>query len=438
MAGNFRGRKLVVAFPGDFKRQSAFGTALLDADIDTRHPQSAPAYPGKTVTREQIRDCSGEYLIREDITSRLARLSFSFDADARLIAGWMAYAQGVSAAPAGTQTAEVWTLSVVGGPLTAGSFTFTHTQMGITDVITVPYNATQAEIQSLINEMRTIKKGQITVNGSLPLGPVTFTGAGKFAAGDLVIPVINSAGLVGGTVAITTTTPGTGKTAAVTRTSLDQTPPLSIIVGFEDDATDPEKYQDMVVDSVTIRGALRGKVTVDLTLIGSADTMAAVDYVMPECVNIEPIYTRDCRVVIDGDFIIDDLREFTYTFSNSIFSGEDAFPYDDIDVKRLEHGDRTSSFTFSVYGSRGDSLFTKAEDEVIVPVRLLLGPPAQRVEINAPKTSLRLDDAPITFAGEAGRSAIGFTGIPFYDRLTAGTPDNVIYTGPETGQLILP
>ncbi len=57
---SFRGRKLVVAFAGDYLQQPDFGQPLDVADIDTRHPQSAPVYPRNTVTREQIKDCSGE------------------------------------------------------------------------------------------------------------------------------------------------------------------------------------------------------------------------------------------------------------------------------------------------------------------------------------------------------------------------------------------
>ncbi|MGB4825439.1 MAG: phage tail tube protein, partial [Leuconostoc mesenteroides] len=378
---------------------------------------------------------SGEYIIRRDITSRLSQLTFSFDADARLIAGWLAYAQGVAAAPTGTQVAEVWTLTVT-GTLTAGTFKILHTNEGISDTVDIPYNATAAEIKVLLESLRTIKKGNVLVSGSLPAGPIVITGTGKLAAGNISVATINNAALTGGTVAIATTTPGTSKTVAITRTTLDQTPLFSLIVGFEDDTTVPDIYKDCVVNSVTIRGALRGKVTVELSILGSADVIQTLAYTLPDCVNIDPIYTRDCRLVVDGTFLIEDLREFSYVFSNNVFSGEDAFPYDDIDITRLEHGDRTSSFVFSIYGSKGDTIYNLAELETPVPVRLILGAPVERVEINAPKTSLVLDENPITFAGEAGRSAIGIVGTPFYDSATGGTPDNVIYTGAETTTLL--
>lgn len=435
MALSHRGRKLVVAFSGSYKRQTAFGTPLATADIDTRHPQSAPTFPGRTITREEIRDCTGEYVIREDITSRLARLSFSFDADPRNLAGWLAYAQGAAAAPSGTQTAVVWTVTIT-GVLTAGFFTISHTNEGITDSVDIPFGSTIAEIQTLIDTLRTVKPGQILVAGTtLPTGPFTLTGTGKFAAGPVTIPTITNTSLVGGTAAIALTTAGANKTALITRTTNDQGPLTSLIVGYDGDSTDPDKYKDVATNAVTIRGALRGKVSVEIEVLGSQDLIPVAGYVMPACVNIDPVYTRDCRAVIDGTFASEQMREFSYTYNNNIFSGDDAFPYDDIDIVRLEHGDRTSSFTFSVYGSKGDTLYDLAEDETIVPVRLLIGPPVKRVEINAPKTNVRLEDNPVTFAGEALRSAMGIVGTPFYDSATAGTPDNVIYYGPETGTL---
>jgi hypothetical protein len=432
MALSHRGRKLVVAFSGAFKRQSAFGTPLATGDINTRHPQSSPTFPGRTITREEIRDCTGEYVIREDITSRLARLSFSFDADAFLIAGWLAYAMSAAAGPSGSQVPFVWTLAVT-GTLTAGSFTISHTNEGITDTVDIPYNATNAELTTLLGTLRTIKPGNFTVAGTaLPVGPLTVTGAGKFAAGAVTLPTISNSGLTGGTVAITETTPGTSKTAQITRTTSDQNSLFSLIVGFDGDSTNPDKYRDMIVNTVTVRGALRGKVSVEVETIGSQDLIPVSGYSFPACVNIDPIYTKDCRAVINSAFVTEAMREFSYTYSNNAFTGDDPFPYDDIDIIRLEHGDRTSSFTFSVYGSKGDALYTLAEAETVVAVRLLLGAPVKRTEINAAKTNVKLDDAPITFAGEALRSAMGITGTPLYDSGTAGTPDKVIYYGSES------
>jgi hypothetical protein len=433
---SFKDRKLVVAFSGAFKKQSAFGVPLATVDIDTRHPQTTKVYPGRQVSREETRDCTGEYIVKEEITSRLTRFAFGFDADARLLAGWLAYAMGAAAAPAGTQTAEVWSIAVTGTP-TLGYLTVNHTFNGLTDSVDIPYNATNAEIKRLLESLRTIKPGNIaSVTGTLLAGPIVITLGGKLAAGDIAQPTTVDTNLTGATTSVSTTTAGTSKTAAIARTTLDQTPLFSIIVGFEGDTTNPDKYKDMIVNSVTIRGAIKAKVTVELELLGSADLGEVIGYVMPACVNQDVIYTKDCRIEIDGIFEAANLREFTYNFNNNAFTDDDPFPYDDIDIVRLEHGDRTSEFTLGIYGSKGDVTFNKAEAEMKVPVNMHIGPPVSKIVVNAPKTHLKLGDDPITFAGEALRSAFNVTGTPHYDSLTPGTPDNVIYYGPETGTLL--
>lgn len=431
MAGNFRDRKLVVAVNGNFKKQLAFGNSMPNSDLDTRHAQTTPAYPGRTVTRDSVRDCTGEYIISEEITSRLMRHTITFDASAHLLAGWLALAMGSNGSISGSQTAQVWTITPT-GTVTAGTWTIELTFEGSTDTSApIAWNATAAQIKAAMEDMKVVKKGQISVTGTLAT-TVVITGTGKWAAGAISNFVVEDADLTGATLGVAITTPGTTKLLTISRTSDSQTPVISMIVGFEGDTTDPKKYQDIAIDSVTISGALRGKVTVTVTLVGSAKTIAAVGYVMPTCENYDPVFTKDCRVLIDGNFAAAELRDFSYTFSNNIFTGDDPFPYDDIDVVRLEHGDRTSSFTFNLFGSPGDDIYGIAENEEEVEVQLIIGAPVNRTTVIGPKTSLRLADDPISFAGEASRSSYTVTGTPYFDDGVSGTPDYVEYRGPES------
>jgi hypothetical protein len=432
MAGSYRDRKLVVATNADFKRQLAFGNSMPQSDLNFRHPQTTPAFPGRTVTRDSVRDCTGEYLIKEEITSRLARLTVTFDADARTLAGWLAEGMGVSGSISGSQTAQVWTITPTGS-ISDGYWTIAMTFEGVYDISQpIAWNATAAQIKEAMEDMKVVKKGQVSVSGTLAT-TVVITGTGKWAAGAISNFDVEDADLIGGgTLAVVITTPGTTKLLTISRTNLSQTPVISAIVGFEGDTTDPRLYQDLAVNSVTINGALRGKVTVTVELVGSAKTIAAVGYVMPTCVNKDPVFTKDCRVKINGVFIASELRDFTYTFSNNVFVGDDPFPYDDIDVVRLEHGDRTSSFTLNFFGSPGDTNYDLAEDEENAEVQLLVGAPVNRTTVIAPKTNLRLSDTPITFAGEANRSSYTITGTPYFDGDITGTPDYVTYRGPES------
>lgn len=437
MAGTFKDRKLAVIFSDQGIRQTAFGVAMDDADLNARHPQSERTYPGRTITREEIKDCTGEYLIAREITSQLMRLRFSFDATAYLLYVWLGYAFGAAAAPSGTRTNEVVTVTP-SGTISGGTWNFSFTLEGKTSNIDIPWDATASEIQAFLEDMKTIGEGNVSVSGDLTT-TVVITFQGDLAAYNLPIPVVSGANLTGSTpdVAIAETTAGIPKTAAISRTTSDQNPPFSLIVGFDGDTDDPIKYKDCVVNSITIRGEVRGKITVELDIVGSLETLIALGFSLPACVNNPPLFTKDCRVLVGTEYV--KVRNFVYTYSNNIITGDDAFPYDDINVERLEHDDRTSIFNFAYYGSPDEdnnSKYHKAKIESSEETSLIMGVPSNRIVVNMPKNNLILADDAISFAGEARRSTVNIEGTPFYDSLVPGTPDNVIYYGPETVTLL--
>lgn len=107
-------------------------------------------------------------------------------------------------------TSEVQTLTATGPP-TAGSFTATFDGQPAT----VPYNATAAQLKTLLAGLSNLDADQVTVTGGpLPGTPLVVTF--DLAFGDVPALVINNTGLTGGTVAVSTTTPGTGGQDATT------------------------------------------------------------------------------------------------------------------------------------------------------------------------------------------------------------------------------
>src|SRR4051812_19561129 len=110
----FTNRKLVVAYPGEFQVQPAFGSPIADADINKRQPQTAPAFHSNTAFRDTIRDCSARWVIQEILTGKIARFTFAWSATAYVLAGWFAYLQGVAAAATGTPQNEQQTLNIHG------------------------------------------------------------------------------------------------------------------------------------------------------------------------------------------------------------------------------------------------------------------------------------------------------------------------------------
>ena len=120
---------------------------------------------------------------------------------------------------AGTSTSEVQTVTVNGTP-TGGSFPLSFRGQPAT----IPFNATNTQVQTALQGLSTIGSGNATVaGGPLPGAAVTVTYAGTLAGQD--VPALvpgTTAGLTGGTnvsVQVVSTTPGvkrdpTGITAA--------------------------------------------------------------------------------------------------------------------------------------------------------------------------------------------------------------------------------
>lgn len=416
MAGSFQNRKAFFAISDIFMRAADWNTPVENSDINRRHPQLTPSMPTNEMTREKTPDCSGEYFIEEELTSRLKRFRFGFYTSAQLAAGWLALAQGAAAAPSGSQANEVQTLTVTGDPWTV---TFAFEGKSNTTGNLAQTGITAAQVQTALNDLKSVQQGgqnaaNVAVTGSTG-GPFTVTFQNKLQRA-------NVPAFTGTNVTIATTTPGGNNFHAITRSTSDQPPITSLIYGFEGDTDNPRKLEQVVVNEVTISGQIRGKVMVEVDLLATWPVDAGA-YSVPECINFKPIAVKDCTLSINSTWIGSDLREFRYTYSNNIITGEDAFPFDDIDAIRLERGDRTSSFAFVIYGSDGDAMYELAEAEGQHPVRLNIGRPGDRVSIVAPSTKLRLQDTPTTFIGDANRSAINIDGEPFLSG--AGTPDNV-------------
>lgn len=424
MANSFQNRKFYIALSDIFKVQSAWDTPLASGDLNKRFPQLTPTPPARQTTREKTLDCAGEYAIVEEITSRLYRLRFSFNPSAQMLAGFFAYAMSAAASPTGTPADEVQTITV---DATGGTFTISFSFEGLSGTTSaLAYNANAATVQAALEALRPIKTGNVVCSGSLASG-MSITFGGKLAKANMPAFTTNAGSLTGGagTAVVATTTAGANKLHSITRDSSDQPAIFSFMAGFDGDATDPLRYKNAVVNSIRLSGKIRGKVTADVDLICSGNVAAISGFSVPACINFAPIKVADCRLEIDGGFYTDKLYEFSYEYSNNILTGDDAFPFDDIDAIRLERADRTSAFTFSVFGSRGDALHSLALGETQEPVSLHLGPAGDRVSIVAPSAKLRLSENEISFAGDANRSAVNFEAEPFFDTNAAGSPDYI-------------
>lgn len=102
-------------------------------------------------------------------------------------------------------TSEVQTLTATGPP-TAGTFTITFDGETAT---AVPFNATATQVRDKLASLGNLDASDITVTGG-PINTTPVVVTFDIPQGDVPAMTINNTGLTGGTVAVATTTPGTG------------------------------------------------------------------------------------------------------------------------------------------------------------------------------------------------------------------------------------
>lgn len=422
MAGSFRDRKYYLCYPPAFNKQSAWDIALADGDITARHDQNTKTYPTIEEGLEDDLDCAGEYITGQTLLSRLFRLPIGFNGTPTQFAGWLAYAYG-AAAVSGSQANEVQTATdatIDGG---SASISIVIDNKSYTTAA-VAYDALAAAWQSALEAV--LGTGNVSVSGTLATG-LAVTYQGDLQRIDLPLATF-SAGFTASASPVTPvfvqSTAGSQYSHAITRGTDDQPPQTSLIYGFIGDVTKPLKAKNVVVNSWRITGTARQKVLLEIDLIGSGNQNEVDGYAVPACVNDGDLRTADCLLKINGVWYRP--REFSFEYQNNIFSGDDAFAFDDIDPTRLERGDRRSTLTLQIPGSRGDALATLAESGATVEAELHLGKPNDRLSIYMPKLQIRKGSPFIGFAGEANRSVLNLSCVPTFDPLTAGTPDNAI------------
>ena len=233
--------------------------------------------------------------------------------------------------------------------------------------------------------------------------------------------------------------PSTGSaphTHNITRSASDQLKATSFIVGATDSDEPAELYSDMVLNSLEIRGdTSRSKLSATANFIGSADVDTVVGFTPPACGPVPvALYPQDCLLTLAGSDYTDNLRSLLYRYNNNVFSNDDPFPWDAIDVVRLERGVEESLFQFGVYGTKSHPLYAIAEGEEIEALSLRLGSATEGTTIISPGAQLTLQDTPIGYAGEASRSVINLEATPF--SVGGALPDHVTYVGAQAAQFL--
>lgn len=433
----YRNRALHLAYPSAFNVQTAFDVALDPALIDKRHPMLTPQFHNLIAFREETRDCSGEYVVIERLTGKIARFNIGLDFTPVIAAGWFAYLKGATSAPTGTPADEVQGVDL--GGATGGSVTFNLDFEGVTGAggsVATDATTTAAEVERAIEECRAVGAGNVTVTGAAG-GPFVVTFVEKLAKANIPLLTVDDDSTGGTGVIVSATTNGENKVQAITGDDEETPPMFSLIEGFPGDDPDAAKeYRNLVVSDWTVTIPPRGKPTLTVVAYGDPDGIVVPSYDWPDCVTQDPIRASECRAKIGSSWIGSDIRGITLTESNNIDVSEDALKFDGLTPAQLERGDRTASVDILVRGTPAAALYEFAEDEdnAFDTLELYLGRPGERLAYYADNTQFRLDDSLVIFEGSRNKSAFRLLGRPSPDN--SGVVSSGEYIGAYTGQFL--
>lgn len=409
-------KKAFYAFSSVFKRQSAFGTAIPDADLDERH--NCTVEFEDVIQSEVIYDCSGEDIFDETVESQLKRVTLTYASiTPQRFFGWVAMKLGACAAPTGTAQNEKQTITI---NATGGTFPVAFPFEGKTGTTgQVAWNISAANLQAALEALDSIGEGNVTV------GLVGLVYTLEFV-GDLALanmPVVSTAGALltggAGTAVVATTQAGGNKYHAATRSTDDSLPKTSIGCGYDSaTAADPHEFRDLVVESVVANLNRRKNVTATVTLIGRFTPEDLAAFSVPECENLPALKGRDCEILVDGTYLSEEFWQATITLSNQVPTGDDLFPFDSVEIGNPERGDKpTYTISTQILGSEGDTIGELCRTRDKVPVEFRLGKPGDRCNLIFPETLLKFASNPRVFVGERNRSAHAIDAVPHKDAM---------------------
>ena len=407
-------KKFFPAFSSVFKRQSAFGAALADADLNDRH--NCTVEFEDVVETEVVYDCSGEDVDSEDVQSQMKRVVLTYPAiTPQRLFGWIAMLLGACAAPTGTQQNEVQTITI---NATGGTFTIAFDFEGKTGTTAaLAWNAAAAAVQAALEALTPIGAGNVAVT---LLGSVyTITFQGDLQRANLPQLTTNAAGLTGGagTAVVATTTQGGNRYHAATRSTDDQLPKTSMGAGYEGNSSaNPRKFRDLVVESVSIQINRRRNVTATVTLLGRFTPSEMAGFSVPACANLSALKGRDCEILVGGAFLAEEFWQATINLNNNVPTGEDLFPFDSVEIGNPERGDKpTYPISMQVLGSEGDTVGEICRLRSRTTLEFRLGKPGDRCNLIFPTTQFKFASNPRVFVGERNRSAHAIDAVPHRD-----------------------
>jgi hypothetical protein len=430
----WRKKNWFAAFSATGKQQSAMGTYLATADIDTRH--TCEIEISEAIERGEERDCQNVNIVGRPVRTRLMPFRITYrKVTPTILAFWAAYKEGGESYTAGSPADEVQTLTRT-GTVSGGTFTLSLTLEGRTGITNdIAWNATPAQVQAALyaptaSISKLIQQGDVVVTGDWT-GGMVLTFGGRLAKWNLPILVVGNGSITGGgTVDIAQTTAGAQRSHVITRSTGDDKILFSFVTGDINSTVAQRKYGDAYVDGFEIQNdAGDGNVGLVVTGACNYNYEELSGYSVPACVNPAPLRTTEVRVQINSVWWTVDVVSHTVNISDNVPQAA-LFRFDDVDPSVApERGNQPSQlFTGEFYGDEESALRILAESsntatssQTTVVYNIHYGHGGNRFSIIAPEAYVYPQSPIEGFAGELEEKTVRVFGEPWG---VTGTPVN--------------
>lgn len=395
-----------LALSGTAKVQTDKDTGLDSADLTARH--KCEISMSEVIQRTEVRDCRGQDLMDETLRSRALRFTFNYsEVTPQILAMWAAYFFGAAASPVGTPANEQQTITVTGD----GTLSLTLEGRTVTTKTIPETGLTAAKIRDALTTaaMIFIHPGDVAVTGT---GPYVVTFQGRLAHANLAT-MVGSGGF-----AVAGTTNGDQNKHVGSRSTGTQKVRFSFALGWDNVSDRVEKYVGYVCESFQPKLDRRQNVSLSVTVIGPWEPEIVTDFSIPDCVNITPLRTDDCKIEINSAWETPDVNTERYNLNDNVPTDEtSAYGFDEVDVQDLERGDTPAySITAGIFASEVDAIYQLAYNERTqdpVDYRTHFGQPGNRFSLLSPGTKIKFQDQRMTAAGALRKSVVQITGTPF-------------------------